>query len=330
MKLSTLKFLFKRLWYEIYMLFYTIVDYPLAYFYRLFPYRYFVKDLLYGYGEGKGERRILCLFAHYHRASLILEDVVYYLKHLHEQGCEIIFLSNSKRLINSELEKIKPYVRLIIHRRGRGVDFGSWYVGWKYVKEHLNLGDYELLLLVNDSVYGPIFSLDKLFKFIQESNYDVVGVTSSLEVKYHLQSYFLAFKRDVFNSSYFHKFWKRYRFFQKKRAVVKKYEVGLSQYLLKVGYRVGAYCEYIDLLRFVTKRHHSYQHILYHPVNPTHHLWDLLIEKMECPFLKKELILINPSRIPNVNQWPTIISKYNSLLKDIILEHIKYARLRER
>lgn len=330
MKLSSIKFILKRLFYEICGWFYIFIDYPLAYFFRILPYRYFIKDLVYSYGRAKEGRRILCLFAHYHRASLILEDVVYYLQHLYEQGCEIIFLSNSKRLINKEIEKVKPYVRVIIHRRGRGLDFGSWYVGWRYAREHLNLEDYELLLLVNDSVYGPIFSLHKLFDFIEGSKYDVVGVTSSLEVKYHLQSYFLAFKRNVFLSSGFQKFFKDYKFFNRKRTVIKKYEIGLSQYLLKIGYKIGAYCEYIDLLKLVTKRHPYYDHILYHPVNPTHHLWDVLIEKKRCPFLKKELILVNPSRIQNVNQWPSLLSKYNPRLKEIILEHIKYARLKDR
>ena len=38
------------------------------------------------------------------------------------------------------------------------------------------------------------------------------------------------------------------------------------------------------------------------PLNPTHHLWHVLATKFQSPFLKTELILRNPGRLP---EWRT-------------------------
>lgn len=34
------------------------------------------------------------------------------------------------------------------------------------------------------------------------------------------------------------------------------------------------------------------------PVNPSHLFWDTLIEACDCPLLKRELVIVNPCRVP--------------------------------
>ena len=40
------------------------------------------------------------------------------------------------------------------------------------------------------------------------------------------------------------------------------------------------------------------------PLNPTQHLWRVLATKFAFPFVKTELVLRNPGRLPGVREWP--------------------------
>jgi hypothetical protein len=43
------------------------------------------------------------------------------------------------------------------------------------------------------------------------------------------------------------------------------------------------------------------------PVNPTHHFWRVLATRFGFPFLKTELIRHNPSGLPAVTEWQTLV-----------------------
>jgi hypothetical protein len=43
------------------------------------------------------------------------------------------------------------------------------------------------------------------------------------------------------------------------------------------------------------------------PLNPTHHLWHVLATKFGFPFVKTELVLRNPGRLPGVSEWPAAV-----------------------
>lgn len=44
------------------------------------------------------------------------------------------------------------------------------------------------------------------------------------------------------------------------------------------------------------------------PVNPGHFFWDTLIQNFKCPFLKRELVVDNPSSVPNVSEITTVLA----------------------
>jgi hypothetical protein len=44
------------------------------------------------------------------------------------------------------------------------------------------------------------------------------------------------------------------------------------------------------------------------PLNPTQHLWHALTVKLGFPFLKTELVLRNPGRLPDVDSWPGVVA----------------------
>ena len=43
------------------------------------------------------------------------------------------------------------------------------------------------------------------------------------------------------------------------------------------------------------------------PLNPTHFFWDTLITEFAFPFVKRELLTLNPSQVPNVHDFASIV-----------------------
>ncbi|MBF0313282.1 MAG: hypothetical protein HQK50_05480 [Oligoflexia bacterium] len=243
----------------------------------------------------------LCLFAHYDPKGELATTTVTYLKALRELNFEIVFSSTSLRL-NEETQKLlKPLCRDILIRRNVGIDFGSWKTALYHVtaNEAGALNQYQKLLITNDSIYGPIQNLAPIIKKMDESRaFDVWGMTDSFERKYHLQSYFLMADRKVFLHPSWNKFWRSLKLYRNKYLIIDDYEVGLSRYLLRHKFKIGAYCSYLEIKAYLTQNPTAIPSGLPMDVrktacNPSIYLWDVIIEHFNFPFVKRELFL-NP------------------------------------
>jgi hypothetical protein len=182
-------------------------------------------------GNVKNEGKI-CVFASY-QPSGINPLLLYYIKYLKEvMGFAIIFTSNCK-LSEPDKEKLKPYTYKIVERANVGRDFGSYkYSILRFEKEIKNAS---LLLLANDSVYGPIQDLKPFLKKIEEG-YDIVADQLVDEIIWpaHFTSYFILMTNKVVNSNKFWKFWKKkYKYKSRRHYVINGGETRFSSYALK-------------------------------------------------------------------------------------------------
>lgn len=263
----------------------------------------------------------LCLFAHYDRNAIVDDYVVYYLKQLHDANFETIVISTSERLCPDGLESARPFCREIVVRKNIGYDFGSWKVGLERAGD---LSAYECLLLANDSVYGPLFSLPELLETMRRRDLDACGATDSWQLAYHLQSYFLLFQPSVFLSKCFARYWANLPYYRFKQTVIWNCELGFSRCLARARFRLGALVEY-DALR---RRHSAAvenaenSHFTRIPVNPTHHLWQPLISECRFPFVKVELLRDNPKQLKNIWNWRDYLSRTTEYNVDLIDRHL--------
>lgn len=84
----------------------------------------------------------------------------------------------------------------------------SFRIGWD------NVCKFGELLLVNDTFYGPTYSIEDIFEKMEEINTDYWGMTKSPKgaqkdgyaYDAHIQSYFLIFRKFVFSDSRFKEF----------------------------------------------------------------------------------------------------------------------------
>ena len=181
----------------------------------------------------------LCLFAHFDKDNIVDEYVLFYLRDIRKVADRIVFVSTS--LLNAEtISRLKDICDSVIIRKNEGYDFASW----QTALQSETLQNFDELILCNDSVYGPFFPLEQVFGEMKGESCDFWGMTSNYDIAFHIQSYFLVFRKTILVSSVFQKFWKSVEIMKSKEKVIKLCEIGLSQTLLKAGFKASTYARY--------------------------------------------------------------------------------------
>jgi hypothetical protein len=273
-----------------------------------------------------GER--VAVFTHFDRRGRLADHVVAYVRALHGCGFSVVFVTNSGTLPPDSLAALQPFCTAVIVRRNVGYDFGA-------VSEAIALLDLpqpetERLLIANDSVFGPLRPIQDMIERVDFNQADLWGATESWQYRYHLQSYFLVAGRRAMTSPAWQAFWRSVRQVSSKRWVIARYEVGITQMLLRAGLRCRPLWPYHELLDHVVCASKASENV---PVtddpidrmrayanerlraaaakraalNPTSDLWRQLL-LAGFPFLKVELLRKNPSQVPDVADWRQVLA----------------------
>ncbi len=285
----------------------------------------------------------IVIFAHFDRDHLIDDYVIYYIRALKELSKAILFVSSSS-LSGTEISKVGKLCDKVSTRHNIGYDFMSWKAGLDSIR---NLSDYDELILCNDSVYGPLFSLQDLFQKMK-GKADFWGITASqAKKKYHIQTYFLVFTPKVFLSDAFQIFFAGIQPHTCKEKVVESYEVQLTRRLHSCGFTHQVYIDnpatalnILDLkLTQIRNRGFypvlkklisisSYQKDRWTPnrVNTTMLLWKKLIQDHHMPFVKVSVLRDNPGTV-DINDYNEFIRCNTEYDPELIRNHL--LRLKE-
>jgi lipopolysaccharide biosynthesis protein len=293
-----------------------------------------------------GAKRV-AVFVHYDRRGRVHDYVLHYLRCLRGGGFEIVFVSNAPTLRGEARDRLKPLCALILRRRNVGYDFGAYKDG---IAALGNIADFDELLLVNDSVYGPFSDLGEIIARCDRQRAAVWGITDNWFRRFHLQSYFLLFKAEALTSPAFGRFWNSVDYVQSKRWITERYEIGLSQFMIQNELRCTALYPYREAAQALAvavaglheepeegeepraaiwNEQQRFAAILFDaverglPLNSTHHLWDYLIGEMSCPFLKRELLERNPMKVPALRRWEALLREKFDYDTDLILRHLE-------
>ncbi|MBR1908271.1 hypothetical protein IJ818_04985 [bacterium] len=245
----------------------------------------------------------LAVFAHFDKKNVIDDYVLFYVQNLKKYCDKILFLSLSD-LPYEEQNKLENVI-LVKHNE---YDFGSYKKGFNYALKNGLLNDIDELLFVNDSVYC-IESLDDIFA--QNYNADFWGIVENKfgfkkygkfcfsKKQPHIQSWFIAFRNNVFNSKVFCDFINSVKEEKSKNDVILNYEIKLTQTLVNSGFKYST---------FIKKYENS--------SNPSIFYWKELL-KYGSPFIKRSVLL-------GLNRDKTTIAGYEDEIKNKkVLRYIK-------
>ena len=189
------------------------------------------------------EYKRLAIFASFSEDGRIHDDVIYYLTELKKVTDGIIFVADNP-VFPSELEKLKHLVVYARCARHQEYDFGSYKRGYNWAEGHGLLENCHELVFCNDSVYGPVYPLSEMFGDMAEKECDFWGPLAQSGYGFHLDSFFLVFKRKVFHSSIFKMFIKHVRKEKRQFDIILNYEVRLTKLLRSKGFSCASYITY--------------------------------------------------------------------------------------
>ena len=251
-----------------------------------------------------GAERI-CLFAHYHHLGLAAGYMLYYLDALRAAGFSTIVISTAD-LSEAEADKIRARCTALIVRENVGLDFG----GWADALRRYPAIAPDLLLLTNDSVYGPITDLSAFIDRLTAVPADFYGAVESLQITPHVQSWFVLLRPAAYRSAAFRRLMENGPGDDLARFdLITAYEAGLSQGLYDEG--LVSHTPFSPAGRGRLSMHW--------PTNPMQLLWRMLIERYDVPFLKVELIRSNPSGA-DTRDALKVVEHRNPVLAGLILE----------
>ncbi len=298
----------------------------------------------------KGEGAKIAIYVHYattRRVSAMVEKQVAAYARL---GLEVIFVTACRTLPPQDIARLRPLCRAIVFRRNFALDFGAWrdvalskFFPRDGVKE---------LLLVNDSVLGPIRPLEPIFETMRQKE-GLWGLTDSRQFCSHLQSYFL-FARGEPAVKAVHAFLTRMRLSSDKETTIALGELKISQNVARTGVPVYSLFGTEQVTATALQEPHSRYEIgmsighdvpgleppdtpknrdaremlrlrraiLERPLNPTHQLAEPLVRKFGFPFIKKELIVINPCKMTIALDWRSLVTEESPCSVEMIDEHL--------
>lgn len=177
----------------------------------------------------------LFLFAGYHPKNIVDDALTYYVKSLSKFGDVVLCMDCD--CPTSETNKLKKYTLHTIATRHGEYDFGSYKRAYLWAYENLKLTDYDFVYLVNDSVYGPMYPLERYFDAMENMGHDAFGLVTKNRTSHpHIQSWFIGTKPDIFLSNWFDSFMRNIKKLADKGQITSQYENGFSKLVLEHGY----------------------------------------------------------------------------------------------
>jgi lipopolysaccharide biosynthesis protein len=257
------------------------------------------------------QTRSLALYLHWSPDGRISGMVRRQVRLWREAGFACVFITNSTPP-EADWEAIAADSVLRIRRANVGRDFGAWRDAAAIALQRF--GTPQELLLTNDSVLGPFLPLSPLVDAWRAGGDGFFGHTESLGGGAHLQSYALLGRGEGAVAE-MRGHLASLKDSRSKWQLVQRGEIGLTQRMLRAGVpcwalfgqeRLAA-CANPETRAHIAPRYSSAEAFARVPFNPCHHLWRELVEGMDYPYLKAELIRRNPLKLTGVENWRQVV-----------------------
>ncbi len=159
------------------------------------------------------------------------------LQHLVDSGYAPFVVSNAP-LSAADKHAIKPLIWRAVERPNFGYDFGGYRDGLILLREWAVHPD--RLVILNDSVWFPLWPGDLTLQRAETSAFDVVGtILRQRDDRMFLESYFFSIRGAVLDHPGFRAFWDGLRLTSNKYKVIRRGERGFGLALREAGISMG-------------------------------------------------------------------------------------------
>lgn len=251
---------------------------------------------------------------------------------------ELIIAVNGR--MDEDAERMfRKYTPRIYIRENVGFDAGAHKDVLMELFESKELLQWDELLLFNDTFFGPLDSWDCVISEMEHSNADFWGLSayygsySDGEIEwekfpYHVQGYFVMLRQPLLSSQDFQEYWREASYARTFREAVITYEVGMSQFFCKRGYKADSFLERVapklnekDVVFFVVEiesllldygfpvikkkpffnllYYERFSRMIEHIRNQTDYDAEMILEQLYQADIEGEVRPLSPSRLRN-------------------------------
>lgn len=200
------------------------------------------------------EKRRIALYVIYDKDGLLDDFRIYYLKELRKVTTKIIAIV-SGTLTPESRNELEEIVDEIYVRENKGLLAGAWvdglnYIGWD------NMSQWDEVLMLNDSFFGPFYPLSELMDSAEKSDADFYGAFKNYEEKSYTSiagrpmkhdhfmgsiCYFYIIKERLLHSPEFKRYWNNLPEIKEDWDTYFFAEIDFYQYVLDCGFKIDAY-----------------------------------------------------------------------------------------
>jgi hypothetical protein len=233
----------------------------------------------------------IAVLAHWSEKPSVSKSLNVLIEELIKNKYDVVLVSACESKEGLQFENDLKSKITILRKPNYGYDFGSWSVALSLFPEIFTADE---VLILNDSNAGPFGPIAKILQLMADSPFDITGVTDSLQIRYHIQSYMMHFKNKALLNDAVKKFWLEIHSQEEKMGVIQAYELGLSSRAQSNGLYVGAIFPWNLITDYWE--------------NPSIHGASKLIE-LGFPFLKREVVRESSER-EKIELNETIIEEF--------------------
>ena len=186
----------------------------------------------------------LLIYVVYDRRGEVGDFVVYALEHMRD-FCDTIVVVSNGPLTETGRERLDSLADIVLERPNEGYDIWGYKHGLDAMTDRLS--EFDELLLVNDTWFGPIRPFAPLFERMNAHPLHFWGMTDHLRVEphpftqegylpYHLQSYWVAVRKRMFESPEWVAYWRDLPQMTSYSDAVTKHEGVFTQHFTQQGF----------------------------------------------------------------------------------------------
>lgn len=236
----------------------------------------------------------LCIYFFYDKQGIVDEYVFVMLREMQKYVTTIELVSNGALQPSSKQALLEMGVS-VMERPNEGFDVwayrhGLMAYGWQ------KLSQYDEVILMNFTIVGPVGSFADMFATMDEKDLDFWGITIHYGENYdpwnkleggciprHIQSHFIAVRRNMLGSKDFQAYWEDMCPITNYTDAIAYHEAIFTGHFEKLGFRWDAYVQADDLEPLV-----SY---------PLMFLPHIMLEQKVCPIIKRKSFLLTMNDI---------------------------------
>ncbi len=213
----------------------ALVTYPLEPFFKWRHDRSFYKNVSFTNGETAMQSKAAIYLMYQPRG--VLESSLDTCRHLFENGYSVLVVSNAA-VSETDKTRLAPHVWRIAERPNYGYDFGGYRDGVRILRDAEITSD--ALIIMNDSIWWPIFDKDTVINQMEQSGFDLGGIVlhdlpRKKASKKIVESYFFWLGKKSLQSAAFDRYWKKYRISNSKHQAIHRGERSFTNVLVEDG-----------------------------------------------------------------------------------------------